>query len=381
MTEKTAENLRVCLLTARKMAAIASIALAGRQSAAILQGVFSRAVPDVGQSRYGMIKNSSGQVLDSVVVGCEKPDHFVIHCHGNPLLAEQIVQVLVQAGAVVQSPQDYAMQGFRASSKTLIEAEAKLAMTQAATLEAALWLARQIDGGLSAWATDWINAKSLDINALKSQSRAIIARSDIARRVIKGVRIALVGAPNSGKSTLLNWLAGQQTAIVSDTAGTTRDWVSMICRIGVLRAEIIDTAGLDEAIAARNPIEQAAQEAARHTAAQSDLILHLIDSTRPSLNAVRLAFDVPILKVFTKIDLVQNWTALSDGVAVSAIADRGLDALCAAIFKTLQVENIDYTQPITFTPRQHGLLTQLAACAEEPAARAMLTELLDNYGS
>lgn len=376
MMENAAENVRVCLLTARKVAAIASVALVGKGAADLIKGVFSSAVPELEQSRYGIIKNPAGQTLDSVVVGCEKPDHYVIHCHGNPLLAEQIMQLFRQAGAVVQSPQDYALQEFRESSKTLIEAEAKLAIAQAAALEGAMWLARQIDGGVAAWATGWINAKSIDINALQEQSKAILTHWAIARRVVEGVRIALVGAPNSGKSTLLNWLAGQQTAIVSDIAGTTRDWVSMICRIGPVRAEIIDTAGLDEALAAQNPIEQAAQQAARQTAAQCDLILHLIDSTHPTADTLRFLTDVLVIKVFTKIDLLQKQPVFDTGVAVSAATDRGLDDLCAAILKALQVETLDYAHPIAFTPRQHGLLNQLAACSDEPPARTLLTELL-----
>ncbi len=372
--------VRVCVLTGRKMAAIASVALSGDGAAAMLGGVFSGRVPELGQSRYGRICDTDGAVLDSVVVGCEAANRYVVHCHGNPLLAGQIAGLFARLGARVQSPQAYAMEGFSQTSKTRIAAEAKLAMAQAATLEAARWLARQMDAGLSAWTADWISRNPIDINVLQEQSKAIGARRAVVCRVVEGVRIALIGAPNSGKSTLMNWLAGRQTAIVSDTAGTTRDWVSMNCRIGPVLAEIVDTAGLDEALAARNPIEKAAQDAARQTAAQSDLILHLIDSTHPTTDAPGFASDAIVLNVFTKIDLASDLKMLSGGVAVSAITDRGLDALCAAIVKALQVDTLDDAQPIAFTPRQYDLLTQLAVCPDEPSARALLTELLGSSG-
>jgi tRNA modification GTPase len=141
-------------------------------------------------------------------MGCEGPEYYVIHCHGNPLLAERIVRLCEDAGAVLRRTEDFLLTQMQAECVSLLEAEARLEMTRAATFEGVELIARQISGGLTAWATQWINDNSIDLNHLKKECLEIIERYDIAVRIIHGIKIALVGPPNSGKSTLLNWLAG-----------------------------------------------------------------------------------------------------------------------------------------------------------------------------
>lgn len=367
----------VCVLTARGMAAIASIALAGAQAVGIVEAISEKHAPPCGRSTYGTIKDD-GRVIDSVVIACERPACFVIHCHGNPLLVDQIVRLCRRHGAIPQPPHDLLFARYRAEAKNLLEAEARLAMTQAVTREGVALLQGQIAGGLSAWATRWINDKSFDSNKLKLECAEIIERSRIARRILEGVRIALVGPPNSGKSTLLNWLAGTGAALVSETAGTTRDWVSAVCRIGPLRAEIIDTAGLDAELAAENAIEKAAQAVAIETAATSDLILVVQDSTCPKTRPVSVPSNVPVLNIFTKIDLVPHRTILQpgSGIPVSAQHNHGLDRLCSAIRIALDAENLSVDQPICFNPRQMLLLEAMVGSNDTKDAVRCLHRLL-----
>lgn len=376
--QTAAAPLWVCVLTGRKMAAIASVALSGRGAKAALEGFLGDSAPELGAVRYGKIKDEDGHILDSVVIGCEGQDCYMVHCHGNPLIAERIVRLFERAGAVMGSSQVFLMNKFKAESKTLMEAELRLAMVQSATLAGVQWLVRQREGGISAWAC----VKSFELNELKEQSQNILRDSLAAEKVISGVRIALVGAPNSGKSTLLNRLAGERAALVSDTAGTTRDWVSTICRIGPLRAEIIDTAGLDSGLAVNNMIERAAQEAAVQTAAGCDLILNIRDCTCPMSEKLTLPQGVPVLEVFTKSDLLATPASFETGggVLVSALAERGIEELSAAILRVLDVDALDYDRPIAFTDRQRELLTKLADCGTEAEAGNLLSELCGQGG-
>ena len=374
----------VCDLTARGMAAISSIALTGQGARAILDRLFNRPAPERGTCVYGAIKGDSN-VIDSVVAACEQPDYYVIHCHGNPLLVEQIVRQCCRFGAILQQPEDILFRRLRSESKTLIEAEARLAMTTAATLEGVELFNQQITGGLSAWATGWMESKSIDIGRLHQECEAIVERSRIARRILEGVRLALIGPPNSGKSTLLNWIAGQQEALVSDTAGTTRDWVSTVCRIGPLRVELFDTAGLDGVLEAASELDRAAQEAARQVMASCDLILQVCDCRMSGHKVPPINPEVPFIKVFTKSDVLddaERFGADLTGpqVLVSAAKGWGLERLSGAILKAMQVDAVS-NHAICFTKRQLDVVHSIIEMPAPDAVAETLRILIGEHGS
>ena len=378
--DMSAQSVGVCVLTARGMAAIASVALYGAGAGGLVGRIFGGSVPVCGRSAYGAILDG-GEVIDSVVAACEKPDCFVIHCHGNPLLVEQIVQLCQRYGAVAQRPEDYLFACTCAEAQTLIEAEARLAMTQAATLAGVELIGRQISAGLTGWVRRWLSAAPLDLEGLRRESGELLDRSIIAKRVIEGVRIALIGAPNSGKSTLLNWLAGAKEALVSETAGTTRDWVSTVCRIGPLRAELIDTAGLDTAMAAEDTLERAAQEVAVGVMQSCDLVLSVRDCTQRQAEAVAIFGDKPVLTVFTKSDLLAEagaFRAEASGawVLVSAVAGRGVENLSQGILSALKVDLASFEPGVCFTQRQLEGVRNLVRGQSEPSAIKELTKLL-----
>ncbi|MHC4962999.1 MAG: GTPase, partial [Planctomycetota bacterium] len=270
----------VCVLTARGMAAISSIALSGDNARPILDTVFKTRtnLPKIelseGPVLYGSIIDGV-RVIDEVVVGCEGVDEFVIHCHGNPLLVEQIVTLLQSHGAELIDAERFV--SCRYQSKCTIDTEARLAMRKSATLAGVKILQAQTGGGLSRWAAQTLSSlESLDAEELDKQCREILEQGTVAQRIIDGVRIVIAGPPNSGKSTLLNCLAGQEQVIVSDTAGTTRDWVSVSAHLGAgtLHAEFMDTAGLDEALANTDSVEHAAQAMTQELLQSCDLVLY-----------------------------------------------------------------------------------------------------------
>ncbi|MFZ9012287.1 MAG: hypothetical protein ACO20W_10395, partial [Anaerohalosphaeraceae bacterium] len=146
------EKTYTSVLTARGMAAISSIALAGNDAGPIVDKVFRAGTGGLdtapeGKISYGSIVDGQ-RVIDEVVVGCEGHNEFVIHCHGNPLLVEQIVTLLQSHGAELTDAERFAP----CQSKNAIEAEARLAMRKSATLAGVKILQAQIKGGLSQWA-------------------------------------------------------------------------------------------------------------------------------------------------------------------------------------------------------------------------------------
>ena len=193
----------------------------------------------------------------------------------------------------------------------------------------------------------------------------------------------LVGPPNSGKSTLLNTLAGREKAIVSEIAGTTRDWVSAEIHIPPLAATVIDTAGLAADMA--DSIDRAAQTRSVGLLDRADLVLLVLDAGRPIADLQEAMLDQlairRVLPVLNKTDLPIHLDSaglpptFGDPVHVSAQQGTGLDTLSGAITRILDVDTFDRHTPVAFTERQQAVLAKLQLVSSKNDADVLISEL------
>jgi len=377
------------VMTGKGTGAIATIQLYGDSAADILKRIFTPQGPKPAEFSTGKILlgtiAADNETIDQVTIGCEDNNTYAINCHGNPLIVERLMQLLQQQGVELLTAEQLLSK--TSAENNTIAIEAKLTLPKAKTILGTQIILNQIDSGLTASAKNWLQNQPEKI-AVEAQK--IIDKSKIAKLIILGSRIVLSGPPNTGKSTLLNQLCGRQKAIVADTKGTTRDWVSANCQIGSLVLELIDTAGLDEKLA--SDIEKAAQQTAAELIDKADIVLLVLDNSEP-VNQIGKSFtnilaNKKVLAVLNKSDLpfvAQRSGNLSclfetgnmpNAVSISAKLGTGIDYLCDEIQRLAGIENFDPNQPVCFTARQEQLLAQLSTAKSKDAAHTLITELL-----
>ena len=381
-------------MTGKGTGAIATIQVFGDAALTIMEEVFEPVGSKPAEFTTGNILlgtiNDGTETIDQVTIGCEAIDSFAIHCHGNPLIVEMIMQLLQRLGAELVTAEQLLAKTLTAQGQlNTIAVEARLAQLKAETLQGTKIIANQINAGLGKKAKEWlekINTVSLD--TIKDEAESILKNSQTAKLIISGCKVAIVGPPNTGKSTLLNCLAGREKAIVTDIRGTTRDWVSARCQIEPLCVDFFDTAGLDDKLSAHNDtIEKAAQQKSVEILEQADLLLLVLDNNQPTgqldKRLLKKVTNRRILTILNKSDLPAEFDAaklpktLGKTVLISAKFGTGIEKLTEKIQQVCGVSDFNLKTAVCFTGRQENLLKQLKKAKSKQQAASIVTELLN----
>lgn len=393
------EDTIVALATAPGIGAIAVIRLSGNDAIKICNKVFKGKDLEKQESHtlhYGTIRDSD-KIIDEVVVSLfiapksfTKENVVEISCHGSPFIVKQVIKVLLANGARLALPGEFTKRAFLNGQFDLAQAEAVADLINAdsaASHEAAL---NQMRGGFSEQIrqlreelihfasmieleldfgeedvefADRDDLKQL-INNLLKVINALIDSFDLGNVIKNGVPTVIAGKPNAGKSTLLNALLNEEKAIVSDIAGTTRDFIEDEINLGGITFRFIDTAGLRETT---DTIEKIGVERTQQQMKKASLIIYMIDMANDNLVDVNRDINklenlgIPFIVVGNKEDKAQPdlkaaIEKIKGSVLISAATKENLDALKDRILEVVNLDNFKTGDTIVTNIRHYDNL-------------------------
>lgn len=275
-------NDTICALsTANGTGAIAVIRISGPGALSIISGIFSKDLSDAAShtAHFGRVRNEAGEIIDEVLLTVLREgksftgEHTVeIACHGSVFIQQQILQLLIRNGCRTAEPGEFTMRAFLNGKMDLSQAEAVADLIASQSKKAHEIAMNQMRGGFSSELkllreklihfaslveleldfaeedvefADRTELKLLVAEVLQYVQR-LMKSFELGNAIRNGVPVAIAGAPNTGKSTLLNQLLGEERAIVSNIEGTTRDVIEETLNIEGILFRLIDTAGIRE---------------------------------------------------------------------------------------------------------------------------------------
>jgi len=284
MSQFNNTNDTICAIaTANGVGAIGLIRVSGNKSLEIVSAVFSKSLVEKATHtvHFGTILSENKDIIDEVLVSIfhqgksfTGEESAEIACHGSPYIQQQIMRILLQNGCRLAEPGEFTMRAFMNGKMDLSQAEAVADLIASQSKNAHTIAMKQMRGGFSNELKEirekLINFASLieleldfaeedvefaDRTQLKLMVKDVLlyiqklAKSfELGNAIKNGVPVAIVGAPNTGKSTLLNTLLGEDRAIVSNIEGTTRDVIEETLNIDGIVFRLIDTAGIRESV-------------------------------------------------------------------------------------------------------------------------------------
>jgi tRNA modification GTPase len=327
---------------------------------------------------YGRIINSTGELIDDVLISIFKTPHsytgedsIEISAHGNPLILKKIVELLVQSGSRLAEPGEFTKRAFLNNRIDLSQAEAVIDLISARTDTALRGARNQLNGILSKkigfLKNNLLNAISLveigldfaeeDIEFIENKELLkkiknvsgeidnLLASYSFGKVIKDGVNVVIIGKPNVGKSSLLNYLLKESRVIVSSIPGTTRDIIREEISIDGILFRMFDTAGIRNT---QNEIEKEGVMRSREAIKNSDIVILMNDTVQ------EYSFDIfsevcsfidkkKIIPVVNKIDLIDNQNYLNGDLGISAKTGEGINHLLEHL-KEMAIKNSNYTE-------------------------------------
>ena len=359
----------IALATAPGRAGIGIVRISGKNLTSIVQALFKKALKP-RQAYLLALHDSDDQVIDKLIaIYYSAPASFTgedvleLQCHGGPQLLELVMRRCIELGKneglVMAEPGEFSLRAFLNNKIDLAQAEAIADLIDAQSEAAVIGASRSLQGAFS----DEINALIEEITqlrilvestldfpeeeieflenaqalqrllAVKTKIQTLLSGAKQGKILRDGIQLVLVGAPNVGKSSLLNRLAGEDVAIVTPIAGTTRDRVKESIQIEGVPMHIIDTAGLRETA---DEVEEKGIERTWEAIRLADLVIFLTSpNTETEAGDLRaqildaLPPRCPVLELMNKSDLLAKSpsTAKNEVLLISAKTGQGIDAL------------------------------------------------------
>lgn len=355
-------DIIAAIATGPGRAAIGIVRLSGQDLSGAMRHLFGRVLAP----RYAALTpflDSQAKPIDSgIAIYFRAPHSYTgedvleLQGHGGGGVLKAVLRRCVEIGARLAEPGEFTRRAFLNGKIDLAQAESVADLIDASSEAAARAAVRSLNGALSS-AVGELRGALLDLrmrleaeidfpeegidqlrqeefkeelSEIAVRARRLLNRVVQGQRLREGLRVAIIGSPNVGKSTLLNQLAGDSLAIVTEVPGTTRDVISVDLTIEGVPVTLMDTAGIRDT---DDEVETIGVSRALENAANADLILHVRDLANPGQaeHAVqqRLPPKVKTIAVFNKADLVEEFTcSTASGVRISAKTGQGVPELC-----------------------------------------------------
>ncbi len=397
--------------TGRGAAAIAVMRLSGPATSQALRALFG-AVPPPRRAVLRALRDGD-EVLDSALVlwfpaphSYTGEDMAELHLHGSPAVVARVTEALLALGLKLAEPGAFTRRAVLNGKMDLTAAEAVADLVHAETESQRKQALRQLGGDLRRLYDDWRERLTqaqahleaaidfadddvppdlremvvAQVRDLAAEMQAHLADGHKGERVREGLYAAIIGAPNAGKSSLLNRLARRDVAIVTAQPGTTRDVLEVPCDLGGYALTLADTAGLREA---SDLVEQEGIRRALARAGQADFRVLIFDATQTPDEATLAQYQEGDLVVFNKCDLAPppplperdggwGWGGV---IPVSALTESGLYVLLAALTARAAALADTGSRP-TLTRARHRSAVAETVGALERAAKARQLDLV-----
>jgi tRNA modification GTPase len=384
--------------------AVAVLRLSGPGALDVLRRVFRGVTSSVKfvprRVVFGEIHDAAGKIDEVLVTYFRAPKSYTgedvveISCHGGVLVTRRVLDLLLAAGARMANPGEFTQRAFLNGKMDLTQAEAVMDLIRAQTELALRAANEQLAGRLGGELTDireslltvlahieaYIDFPDEQIDpdtgkvlldrilALENRLDRLLATADQGRILRHGLRTVIYGAPNVGKSSLLNLLLGYDRAIVSEVPGTTRDTIEEVINVRGIPVRLIDTAGARES---SDLLESEGIRRTRQQVAQADLVIEVVDSSLPRSGST-LAEHTRSVLLLNKADLgVHPAWQLANGVKFSCKERFGLEDLNQAIWDRVMGGTIKLDDVRVAINARHQACLQNAKQFLETSRRAL----------
>ena len=379
----------VALATAPIKSALSIVRLSGDDVFDVVSKCFSKDLRDIKERTivYGSVINDGEKIDEVVLLAYKGPKSFTgedsveIICHGSPLVSKQIIEACIKNGARMATNGEFSSRAYMHNKIDLVQAEAINDVVNATTKEAKRLNLLSLDGKTSNLIRpiktriadilslievniDYPEYEDIEVankdkivsivDELVPQIDSLLADGEKAKIINEGVKVALVGKPNVGKSSLLNAILGEDRAIVTDIAGTTRDVVEGHANIDGVVLHLFDTAGIRDS---EDKIESIGIERSKKTIREADIVVVVLDSSRElddeDKQILEYAKEYNPIVVYNKDDDSKQ----DDKLSISALNNQ-IEPLLKAIKERIGIDEKSFSKPALNNARQLGLLSK-----------------------